>query len=60
MKIPMIFCNRDTVALLLAYHSAIEHLKKGFKGFFICIIFAIPCILLTILDLILGIFKKKV
>jgi len=57
MKIPMIFCNRETVELLLAFQRALRHLRLGFKDLFICIVFAIPCIFLTILDLL---FKKKV
>lgn len=56
MKIPMIFCNRETVELLLAFNSAIKHLRTGFRELGICIIFAIPCIFLTILDLL---FKGK-
>jgi len=59
MRIPMIFCNRETVALLLAFHSAIRHLNIGFRELGICIIFSIPCIFLTILDLISRIFKKE-
>lgn len=58
MKIPMIFINRDTVTLYLAFRNAFKDLYKGFKNLFIYIISTIPCIFLTILDLLLGIFKK--
>ena len=57
MKIPMMFCNREVVGLLLAFHSAVRHLKIGFKELFICAIFAIPFILLTILD---SLFRSKI
>ena len=60
MKIPMMFCNRDTVALLLAFHSAVRYLKIGFRELGICLIFTIPCVFLTIIDLLLRGFKKKV
>jgi len=59
MKIPMIFVNRDTVELYLGFHSAFRHLYIGFKELFICIVFAIPCIFLTILEIISRIFKKE-
>ena len=55
----MIFCSRETVELLLLFHSATKHLKIGFKELNICLIFAIPYIFLTIVDLILGIFRKN-
>jgi len=59
MKIPMALINRDTVTLYLELCNAFKHLRKGFKGLCLCIVFGVPCILLTILDLILEMFKKN-
>ncbi|MCK4328317.1 hypothetical protein KAX02_00585 [candidate division WOR-3 bacterium] len=60
MKIPMIFCNRETAALCLAFQSAIRHLKIGFRELGICLIFAIPRIFITVLDLLSRGFKKRI
>lgn len=50
MKIPMIFCNRETVALIFAFQAAFRHLYLGFKDLFICIFLAIILIPLTLLE----------
>lgn len=52
MKIPTIFCNRETVALIFAFQASFRHLYLGFKDLFICIFLAIILIPLTLLDVI--------
>ena len=59
MKIPMIFCNRETVELLLAFESAFRHLRLGFKDLFICTVLAVILIPLTLLDVTSRIFRKE-
>jgi hypothetical protein len=58
MKIPLIFLNRETVALYFALSAAFRHLYLGFKGLFACIILSIFLIPLTLLDAALEIFSK--
>ena len=58
MKIPMIFCNRETVTLLLAFKSAFKHLRLGFKDLFMCIVLTVILVPLTLLDVISKIFRK--
>ena len=59
MKIPMIFCNRETVEIYLGFCSAFRHLYIGFRELFICVIFAVILIPLTLLDVSSRIFRKE-
>ena len=58
MKIPMIFCNRETVELLFAFKNALRHLHLGFKDLFLCSVLAVILIPLTLLDMLSRIFRK--
>jgi len=58
MKIPMIFCNRETVELLLAFSDAWKRFYTGFRDLCICTGLAIILIPLTLLDVASRIFRK--
>jgi len=58
MKIPIAFINRETVEIYLEFCNAFRHLSIGFKKLFICTVFVIPCIILTVEDLVFRKLKK--